>query len=340
MKGDTLLFAVAGTRCGIISAIFVKVQNSTFNLLKSRLYLIFNPFFSDKYNMSNENKNLKANSGLYVAVFFLCIVLIIMLFFVKKDTILSNLKKTNFFERVGVSTPEFVQKHEEKEVPAPAAEEEYEFDLMGETTKITQIKPAESSPADKNNEISVESDNPVDREIMQAVKNAESVKTNGYENERAVTVNTQDGGVQKPVSVPSTRNTNLCFVTIDSDGKVNRKIIVRALPKSDSPLTDAIKALIAGPLPGEPNCMNLIPSGTRLIGASVKNGVATLNFNENFEFNSYGIEGCMAQLMQIVYTATEFSTVKSVQFLVEGEKKDYLGTEGQWIGSPLSRASF
>ena len=86
--------------------------------------------------------------------------------------------------------------------------------------------------------------------------------------------------------------------------------------------------------------MNLIPSGTRLIGASVKNGVATLNFNENFEFNSYGIEGCMAQLMQIVYTAREFSTVKSVQFLVEGEKKDYLGTEGQWIGSPLSRASF
>ena len=44
--------------------------------------------------------------------------------------------------------------------------------------------------------------------------------------------------------------------------------------------------------------------------------------------------------MQIVYTSTEFSTVDSVQFLIDGNKKDYLGSEGQWIGSPLSRASF
>ena len=44
--------------------------------------------------------------------------------------------------------------------------------------------------------------------------------------------------------------------------------------------------------------------------------------------------------MQIVYTATEFSTVKSVQFLIDGQKKEYLGSEGVWIGSPLSRTSF
>ena len=86
--------------------------------------------------------------------------------------------------------------------------------------------------------------------------------------------------------------------------------------------------------------MSLIPSGSKLIGASVKDGVATLNFNENFEFNTYGVEGSIGQLMQIVYTATEFSTVKSVQFLIEGEKKEYLGSEGQWIGTPLARSSF
>ena len=86
--------------------------------------------------------------------------------------------------------------------------------------------------------------------------------------------------------------------------------------------------------------MSLIPEGTKLLGASVKNGVATLNFNENFEFNTIGVEGYIGQLMQIVYTATEFSTVKSVQFLIEGQHKDYLGSEGQWIGSPLARSSF
>ena len=121
---------------------------------------------------------------------------------------------------------------------------------------------------------------------------------------------------------------------------MNRQAVKRQLAKSDSPLTDAIKALLAGPVPGEKNAMSLIPSGSKLIGASVKDGVATLNFNENFEFNTYGVEGSIGQLMQIVYTATEFSTVKSVQFLIEGEKKEYLGSEGQWIGAPLARSSF
>ena len=80
--------------------------------------------------------------------------------------------------------------------------------------------------------------------------------------------------------------------------------------------------------------------GKRLIGASVKNGTATLNFSGEFEFNQYGIEGLRGQLQQIVYTATAFPTVESVQFLVDGEKKEYLGQEGVWIGTPLGRNSF
>ena len=85
--------------------------------------------------------------------------------------------------------------------------------------------------------------------------------------------------------------------------------------------------------------MTLIPSGTKLLSAKVTDGVAYLNFNENFERNPDGVEGYIYSLMQVVYTATSFSTVKSVQFLIEGQKKDYLG-DGQWIGSPLSRYSF
>ena len=86
--------------------------------------------------------------------------------------------------------------------------------------------------------------------------------------------------------------------------------------------------------------MNLIPPGTKLLSAKVSGGVAYLNFNEAFEINTYGVEGYIHQLEQIVFTATAFSTVNSVQFLIEGEKRDYLGSEGQWIGSPLSRSSF
>ena len=116
----------------------------------------------------------------------------------------------------------------------------------------------------------------------------------------------------------------------------------RSVDKTNSPLTTAITTLLAGPnlAEREKDYMSLIPEGSRLLSASVKNKIATLNFSEEFEFNPYGVEGYIGQLMQIVYTATSFSTVESVQFLVEGVRKDYIGSEGVWIGSPLSPASF
>ena len=105
----------------------------------------------------------------------------------------------------------------------------------------------------------------------------------------------------------------------------------------------AMRLLLKGPdasIAAEKNCQTLIPKGTKLLGIKISNGVAYLDFSEDFEINTFGVEGYNAQLMQIVYTATSFSTVKSVQFLIEGEKKEYLGSEGQWIGSPLSRNAF
>ena len=258
----------------------------------------------------------KKNSGLYVAVFVLAVLLILILFMVKKNEIASNLQRTNFFERVGVETPEFV-----KNAPAvPENSEDIEIDLIGDS-EVPEVK--ETVKALETNK---PSEKPETKPEVIAEKPQEAVSIPKPEN-------------PKPVTVPAGRKTTLYFVSIGSDGSVNRKSIVRELPKSDSPLTDAIKALLAGPLPGEGGLRNLIPSGSKLIGASVKDGVATLNFNDAFEFNNVGVEGYLAQLMQVVYTATEFSTVKSVQFLIEGEKKEYL-TEGIWIGSPLNRGSF
>jgi germination protein M len=80
--------------------------------------------------------------------------------------------------------------------------------------------------------------------------------------------------------------------------------------------------------------------GTKLVSATVRGSTAVLNFNEKFMFNSLGIEGYAGQLKQVVYTATEFSNIQDVQFLIEGQKRDYLGGEGVYIGRPLSRNSF
>ena len=143
-------------------------------------------------------------------------------------------------------------------------------------------------------------------------------------------------------AAPSQIKQYLFFIQIDGDGSILRKESVRTIPKTTTPLTAAITALLEGPNLDEieKGYISLIPQGTKLLGASVKNGTATINFSDSFRYNQYGVEGYYGQLMQIVYTATAFSNIDNVQFLIEGEKMDYLGLEGVYIGAPLSIASF
>jgi len=145
----------------------------------------------------------------------------------------------------------------------------------------------------------------------------------------------------KPAAAKS-RNAVLYFVRIDDDGVIVRQEVKRQIPATDSPLLDSFAALLKGPSEEElrRNLISLVPQGTVLLSAQVRGSTAFLNFNEAFMYNRYGIEGYAGQLKQIVYTATSFPTVQDVQILIEGERHDYLGGEGVYIGRPLSRNSF
>lgn len=138
------------------------------------------------------------------------------------------------------------------------------------------------------------------------------------------------------------RQSSLFFVKIEDDGVISRLEVKRNIPVSDSPLTDAINALISGPSEGEirSGLVSLIPRGTKLLGITVRGSTAIIDLSDAFMYNHYGIEGYSAQLKQIVYTATSFPSVQDVQILVEGKQKEYLGGEGVYIGKPLSRNSF
>ena len=142
--------------------------------------------------------------------------------------------------------------------------------------------------------------------------------------------------------VKATRVAGLYFIRVDDDGIITRHEVKRTVGASDSPMTDALDALMSGPNADElaRGFISLIPSEAKLLSAQVRGSTAYLNFSEPFMYNRYGIEGYAGQLKQIVYTATEFSTVKDVQILIEGQKRDYLGGDGVFIGKPLSRASF
>lgn len=291
-----------------------------------------------------EKKNNQ--TGLALACWILGFLILLIVFLVKQDDIYSNLKTTRFFERLFGTTPEFIENHEVKEKP-PVKEEETVITLSTEEKPATPQKPTEetketpsanesqkSQPVQENkSESTVE---PKSQEQTQS-----QVKTTSQEKTETQSSGKASAEQEKPKTV-TVVNQKLYFVYIGEDGTLSRKMITRQVEKNDSPLMTNINLLLKGPDSSESakGYRSLIPPGTRLLSAAVRDGVAYLNFNEQFEFNTVGMDGYQAQLMQIVYTATEFSTVSSVQFLIDGQKKEYLGSEGIWIGSPLSRASF
>ena len=134
------------------------------------------------------------------------------------------------------------------------------------------------------------------------------------------------------------RERALYFTQVDRGGSILRVRVSRDLPVSDSPLTDALLALIAGPNAEERRrgLISLIPPDTKLLSAVIRGDTAYLSFSEDFQYNTYGVEGYAAQLKEIIYTVTEFPNIRDVQILIEGRRLDYLG-EGIWIGSPLTR---
>ena len=139
----------------------------------------------------------------------------------------------------------------------------------------------------------------------------------------------------------ATRDRSIYFTHVDNDGTVSRVKVSRNLASSDSPMLDSLNALLAGPAAEEKrrDIRSFIPPNTRILSLIVRGNTAYISFNENFlTQQTYGVEGYAAQLKQIVWTATEFSNVKDVQILIEGQRVDFLG-EGIWIGSPIGRDS-
>lgn len=152
---------------------------------------------------------------------------------------------------------------------------------------------------------------------------------------------TQTGQSQTPQLPVEQRDRVLYFTQVDRDGTLLRVRADRRLPLSDTPMIDVLQTLLAGPNNAEAQngYISLIPAGAKIISAAVRSDTAYINFSEDFMYNTYGAEGYIGQLRQVIYTATEFPNVRYVQILIEGRRVDYLG-ESVWIGSPLNRDTY
>ena len=267
--------------------------------------------------MADKRKHKSASLGCLFWIAF--ILLVLVLFFFNRKNISMVLEKTGAMHLItGKETPG-------EDAPLPAGQ---------------KIPPIATAADDESTEPQADSIEEPATEEPVAEKPADTASEPAPEKPAPTAKPAVKPAAEKPAV--QTRTATLFFVTIDSDGRVLRKEVTRDVPRTDSPLSETLSALFSGPNGAESskNLRSLIPNGTRLLSASVKDGVATLNLSEEFQFNQFGIEGYLGQLAQIVFTATAFPTVSSVQILIEGQRREYLGAEGVWIGTPLSREKF
>lgn len=179
-----------------------------------------------------------------------------------------------------------------------------------------------------------------------APKVERSISKNNHTDKEEFSLNTKnDTKLDKLSSMPATsedelseneKEVKLYYVMPEENGLFTLKSnLVTIKYDGKQELTATLNALLSNKK-FDKNHYNMIPDGTKLLSITVENGVAYLNFNDAFRFNTFGIDGYKAQLNQVVYTATEFDTVKEVKILIEGKEIDYLH-EGVDISKPLRR---
>jgi len=109
---------------------------------------------------------------------------------------------------------------------------------------------------------------------------------------------------------------------------------VRSVPRTEAVAKVAVEELIKGPVKGGEATM---PKGTRLLGVSIKDGLAEVNLSKEFVDNHPGgSAGERLTVYSIVDTLTEFSTVKQVRLLVEGAAVDTIAGHMD-VSQPVQR---
>lgn len=159
------------------------------------------------------------------------------------------------------------------------------------------------------------------------------------------TVNNPPNHVQLPThqekpTADATKQITIYRVAMEGDQAKLQPVKVSANPGTDK-YKSALSMLIKES--ASAHTANPIPSGTKLLGIKVKNGLATINFSKEFRSNfNGGSEGEALTIDAILRTLGQFPEIKRVQLLLEGKPLDTLGhidlsgpLDVDWAGSDL-----
>ena len=94
--------------------------------------------------------------------------------------------------------------------------------------------------------------------------------------------------------------------------------VKRTIIKTSKVATAAIEKLLEGPTEEEKaqGLTTAINSGTKLNYVQIENGVATVDFNDRFDYQMGGSARVRAIYQQIYKTLTQFSTVKEIKITI------------------------
>ena len=123
-----------------------------------------------------------------------------------------------------------------------------------------------------------------------------------------------------------------------SDGLVP---VQRAHSLTKAVATAAIEELLAGPTAEEraSGISSAIPAGTKLLGISLHDGVATIDLTSEYATGG-GALSMQDRLGQVVYTLTEFPTIKKVLFHLDGAPVHVFSSEGIVLDHAVSRSDY
>ncbi len=140
---------------------------------------------------------------------------------------------------------------------------------------------------------------------------------------------------------PSTGLVQLSVYFVSSGEKV--RPVHRMVPRTQGVAAAAVRELVKGPTAAEKgldsHLSSAIPSATRLLGISVKDGVALVDLSKEYASGG-GTLSMSLRLAQIVYTLTQFPTIDSVNFALDGKRISVFGGEGIILDHPLGRKDY
>jgi spore germination protein GerM len=153
---------------------------------------------------------------------------------------------------------------------------------------------------------------------------------------------TEPSGSPQVTPVPTVEDTTIvrAYFYLSEGTDAGLVPVLREVPATKAVATAAMAALLEGPTETESGAMSsAVPAGTRLLGLTVANGVATVDLSSEFESGG-GNRSVITRLGQVVFTLTQFPTVKSVVFQIEGRTVTVFGSEGIVLDGPVARDNY